>query len=74
MEIPDIPANESNTDINIQIPEVIETRDRMRNPWLYIKLSKQDNNNYKMVLQDIMVNYFEETNNYYNNNRDYGNN
>lgn len=35
-----------------------DNRDRMRNPWLYLKLSKDKENNYKTVLQDIIVNYF----------------
>jgi len=38
-------------------------RDRMRNPWLYLKLSteSQDNldKNYKVVLHDLVVDYFE---------------
>lgn len=33
-------------------------RDRMRNPWLYIKLSKNTQNIYKTVLHDIQVSYF----------------
>lgn len=33
--------------------------DRMRNPWLYIKLSKKDENSYKMELHDIVVKYLE---------------
>lgn len=40
-------------------------RDRMRNPWLYIKLSKEKtgdlvaNNNKKSILHDLVVYYFE---------------
>ena len=35
------------------------TRDRMRNPWLYIKLAKTTSNNYRTELHDLVVNYFE---------------
>lgn len=35
------------------------TRDRMRNPWLYIKLSKNTPNTYKTVLHDLVVFYFD---------------
>lgn len=34
-------------------------RDRMRNPWLYLKLSTEDENTYKTVLHDLVVDYFE---------------
>lgn len=34
-------------------------RDRMRNPWLYIKLSMEKENTNKTILHDIMVHYFE---------------
>lgn len=34
-------------------------RDRMRNPWLYIKLSMEDENTNKTLLHDIVVHYFE---------------
>ena len=34
-------------------------RDRMRNPWLYIKLSMEGENTNKTVLHDMMVHYFE---------------
>ena len=34
-------------------------RDRMRNPWLYIKLSMEGENVNKTVLHDIIVHYFE---------------
>lgn len=37
----------------------INNRDRMRNPWLYIKLSKEEENTYKTVLHDIVVHYFD---------------
>jgi hypothetical protein len=33
--------------------------DRMRNPWLYIKLSKENPGTSKMELHDIVVKYFE---------------
>lgn len=34
-------------------------KDRMRNPWLYLKLSKNIENTDKTILHDIMVYYFE---------------
>lgn len=34
-------------------------RDRMRNPWLYIKLSKEQANTNKTILHDLVVYYFE---------------
>lgn len=34
-------------------------RDRMRNPWLCIKLSMEDENTNKTLLHDIVVHYFE---------------
>ena len=34
-------------------------RDRMRNPWLYIKLSMEEENTNKTVLHDLMVHYLE---------------
>ena len=33
-------------------------RDRMRNPWLYLKLSMNTPNTNKTVLHDIIVDYF----------------
>lgn len=37
----------------------INGRDRMRNPWLYVKLSKDEENTYKNVLHDLIVHYFD---------------
>lgn len=34
-------------------------RDRMRNPWLYIKLSMEEENVNKTILHDMIVHYFE---------------
>lgn len=34
-------------------------RDRMRNPWLYIKLSTENSNTNKTILHDMIVHYFE---------------
>ena len=34
-------------------------RDRMRNPWLYVKLSMEKENTNKTVLHDMIVHYFE---------------
>ena len=33
--------------------------DRMRNPWLFIKLEKSEPNNTKIELHDIQVQYFK---------------
>lgn len=35
-------------------------RDRIRNPWTYIKLSMNTDSNYKTILHDITVHYFEQ--------------
>ena len=40
------------------IPRNTNSRARMRNPWLYIKMSMNNKNTNKTVLHDIMVNYF----------------
>ena len=43
-----------------QIPrDSANRRDRMRNPWLYLKLSRTIPNTERMVLHDISVHYFE---------------
>lgn len=34
-------------------------RDRMRNPWLYVKLSMEKENTNKTILHDMMIHYFE---------------
>ena len=34
-------------------------RDRMRNPWLYVKLSMEGENTNKTILHDMVVHYFE---------------
>lgn len=34
-------------------------RDRMRNPWLYVKLSMEKENTNKTILHDMIVHYFE---------------
>ena len=34
-------------------------RDRMRNPWLYLKLSMESENTNKTILHDMVVHYFE---------------
>lgn len=45
------------------IPRAENGRDRMRNPWLYLKLTNSnlsnDNNNTRTVIHDIVVHYFE---------------
>ena len=37
----------------------VYTRDRMRNPWLYLKLSMNTANTNKTELHDMVINYFE---------------
>lgn len=37
----------------------VNGRDRMRNPWLYIKLSMDNQNTNKTILHDMVVHYFE---------------
>lgn len=39
--------------------DVSNNRDRMRNPWLYIKLSMNKENIDKTILHDMVVHYFE---------------
>lgn len=34
-------------------------RDRIRNPWIYLKLSMNEENNYRTELHDLIVHYFE---------------
>lgn len=41
------------------IPRDRSTRDRMRNPWLYVKLSRNTKNTNKTILHDMIVHYFE---------------
>lgn len=44
----------------VNIPRDLHNhRDRMRNPWLYIKLSKEEENIDKTILHDMVVSYFE---------------
>lgn len=48
---------------NITFPRsmngVLKTRDRIRNPWSYIKLTLNNPNGYKMVAHDITLSYTE---------------
>lgn len=39
--------------------DTINHRDRMRNPWLYVKLAKETVNTDKTVLHDMVVSYFD---------------
>lgn len=39
--------------------DISNGRDRMRNPWLYLKLSMENENTNKTILHDIIVHYFE---------------
>jgi hypothetical protein len=34
-------------------------RDRIRNPWIYLKLNNKDNNNTKMVFHSFLVKYYK---------------
>ena len=34
-----------------------EGRNRIRNPWIYLRLKLENEMNYKMILHDIIVNY-----------------
>ena len=43
----DIPRDKSNS------------RDRIRNPWIYLKLNNTDNNNAKMVFHSFLVKYYK---------------
>lgn len=39
--------------------DINNKRDRMRNPWLYLKLIKEKENNHRLELHNIIVKYFE---------------
>ena len=41
------------------IPRATGSRDRMRNPWLYLKLSMENPGSTRTILHDITVHYFE---------------
>lgn len=43
--------------VNIPRDKVFK-RDRMRNPWLYVKLSKDEESDYKTILHDLTISYF----------------
>ena len=43
----------------VNIPrDKVYKRDRMRNPWLYLKLAKEDEDGYKTILHDLTISYF----------------
>ncbi len=44
-------------DWNITLPRVNGTRQRVRNPWVYLKLYLDNPSNYKMILHDIILAY-----------------
>ena len=44
-------------DWNATLPRNNGTRQRIRNPWVYLKLQLDNNSNYKMILHDIIVDY-----------------
>lgn len=39
--------------------DTVNSRDRIRNPWIYLKLAKNTANTYKTILHDVTVDYFE---------------
>ncbi len=40
-----------------QIPRNNNSRDRIRNPWIFLQLKLDNTNNYKVILHDIILNY-----------------
>lgn len=44
-------------DWNAILPREENTRQRIRNPWVYLKLQLDNPNNYKMILHDIVISY-----------------
>ena len=39
------------------IPRQAGTRNRIRNPWIFLKLSIDNTQNHRLVLHDVIVNY-----------------
>jgi hypothetical protein len=56
-ELPNIV--DTTKDLKAQIPDYRTSRDRIRNPWAYIKLSQIGENTNKTVLHDLCVQYLE---------------
>jgi len=44
-------------DWNAILPRNTGTRERIRNPWVYLKLELDNTSNYKMILHDIVISY-----------------
>jgi len=44
-------------DWNAILPRNQGTRERIRNPWIYLKLQLDNTDNYKMILHDIIISY-----------------
>ena len=44
-------------DWNTQLPREAGTRNRIRNPWVFLKLQLNNPNSYKMILHDILISY-----------------
>lgn len=53
---------ESATTETTELPDGVSlksSRDRIRSPWAYVKLSKQEENSDKTILHNLSINYFE---------------
>lgn len=44
-------------DWNAILPRNANTRQRIRNPWVFLKLQLTNNSNYKMILHDVIISY-----------------
>jgi len=44
-------------DWNVMLPREQGTRNRIRNPWVYLKVQFDNENNYKLILHSIIVSY-----------------
>lgn len=44
-------------DWKVQLPREQGTRNRIRNPWVFLKLQLDNTDNYKLVLHDIIISY-----------------
>ena len=60
--VPIIPGRQSNArrrfrDWNVMLPREEGTRNRIRNPWVYLKVQFDNEDNYKLILHSIIVSY-----------------
>jgi len=60
--VPIVPGRQSNArrrfrDWNVMLPREENTRNRIRNPWVYLKVQFDNENNYKLILHSIIVSY-----------------